>query len=1084
MKKIKNIKTNENKKNLLKESGFKNIQEAKKGLNMKNEKAQLVYQALLETYNQQYDEMKKNQKKTKSKEKSKELQNIRKGSISITQPTLHELKAFLLPYKKQGNVVITVVNNGKVVTSYDDDKTTTHAILDINLNQSNHNVHTALLNGLYYGAKEFLGGKRENVVGFNGFDEWNSRKAIISFDVNVKPQKVAQAFKQGITNCLFTPIIDWAIKKQENAKTAKTAANYACRIDNLKRLEERYRESGVNENELQDIANKIQMDLIIDQPFQKEFLVKKCDKKPLTKFRFINTKIDHIDLNEVVSKEPEYVSYEELNDIYNTLINKKEYFTYTRCSSEITSISTLRTTFKVKQDFQDFINTFEKENGIDGCYLDDFKEVELSKFVRQGNHLNSTIDFIDVNELDVNDDEDDEDISEEQLNIIKSKYPDEISSYEYWCSLYHHERREQEEPKYNHIDQKQAYRNYKKCKYYEGFLGKITDFRKTDKFVTDSNGYTLPGLYRVKNIQLNGKLQKLNTKMKIYNDFNIYPTPELKFILDNGGTFEIIEGCWGNSISFDMDDETWLQKDNGIKYYCKYVGSIMSYNDKKSFYVKGTKKYIKNILSVIDYDSYKYFGGEELQVNYNKPYNQHLSHIASFITSYTRLNTLEQLMSIPYENLIRVCVDGIYLYGDFELKNNFIAKPERIKSNVAGESFISNYDVEYCEPCKAEFRDHFQKELHLGCGGSGKTHNNLTDKGLIKTCYVAPSWKLARNKQKELGVDCSVHHRMLTGDPAIWGRIAKNYNVIIIDEISLISDTNKAELFKRFNNNKLIFCGDPGYQLDGFSIDEKVKFIPFSVTGFENTIYHKNNYRVSCDILGKHLQNIRDLITLKKHKCVKQYVIDHFQTIDEITDYKVEDMILARTHLIKDSYTEKYAHLEKYYVQNTDRNFCKGEIVIGERPANGVLRHCYTVHSTIGETAENNLYIDINGMSDALVLYTAISRPRRFSQIFLVKNTKNFVDKNAYSKGKIYIIKCKDKVYIGSTVKTLEERFNEHKSSSNRCTSKVLFEMGSPTIELLEECPCENESQLIKREGELMLEYPNRVNKFVTGRNQ
>ena len=101
-----------------------------------------------------------------------------------------------------------------------------------------------------------------------------------------------------------------------------------------------------------------------------------------------------------------------------------------------------------------------------------------------------------------------------------------------------------------------------------------------------------------------------------------------------------------------------------------------------------------------------------------------------------------------------------------------------------------------------------------------------------------------------------------------------------------------------------------------------------------------------------------------------------------------------------------------------------------------------------------------------------------------MKNTKNFVDKNAYSKGKIYIIKCKDKVYIGSTVKTLEERFNEHKSSSNRCTSKVLFEMGSPTIELLEECPCENESQLIKREGELMLEYPNRVNKFVTGRNQ
>ena len=67
-------------------------------------------------------------------------------------------------------------------------------------------------------------------------------------------------------------------------------------------------ENGVNENELQDVANEIQMDLIIDQPFQQAFIEKKCDKKPLTKFHFINTKLDHIDLNEIVNKETEYIT--------------------------------------------------------------------------------------------------------------------------------------------------------------------------------------------------------------------------------------------------------------------------------------------------------------------------------------------------------------------------------------------------------------------------------------------------------------------------------------------------------------------------------------------------------------------------------------------------------------------------------------------------------------------------------------------------------------------------------------------------------------------------------------------------------
>ena len=61
------------------------------------------------------------------------------------------------------------------------------------------------------------------------------------------------------------------------------------------------------------------------------------------------------------------------------------------------------------------------------------------------------------------------------------------------------------------------------------------------------------GLYRIVNIKMIAKLKALNDKMKIYRDNNIYPSVELKFIKDCGGSFDIIEGCWGNRIDFDMD---------------------------------------------------------------------------------------------------------------------------------------------------------------------------------------------------------------------------------------------------------------------------------------------------------------------------------------------------------------------------------------------------------------------------------------------------------------------------------------------------------------------------------------------------
>jgi hypothetical protein len=765
----------------------------------------------------------------------------------------------------------------------------------------------------------------------------------------ILPKKLAQAFKQGITNCLFKPMIAWAINKAADAQSISTADRYISKINVMEKLELQYRDGGVDEKKIQEIADKLQVHIEINQPFQKKFIVCKSNKKALTTFRFINTKLNHIDLNEVVNKEPIYLEYNELQELFKEYSDDEDlFFTYTRGRTGYTSISTLKNTYKINNDYREFIDNFERENKINECYLDDYRDVEVSKYVRNATHFNHTVDFKELR--------------------------DDFGDLKY--------------EGYNHIDMKGAYKNAFMCAYYKGYLGKITDFRPTDKIVDI-------GIYTITNIKLNATLHAYNDIMFIYRDGLSYPSPELEYLLDNGCTFDITMGCWGSTIDFKLDSDMWSEKDNGVKYYCKYVGSMYSaLNKKDSFYMRGEPAYLSNMISIIDYDSYSWFEeSSEVKVNYDRTYNKHLSHIASFVTSYTRINMLEQLSTMKIDDVLRVCVDGIYYYGDYECKNIFRDKPNDdgspnlIKKNYCCGSYISNFSSgDY--KCEGLYKEHNKTELHLGCGGSGKTYSQLVDKGFVRPLYLAPSWKLAINKKKELDCNSKVWYSILSGDPEEYNKVLKNYNVLIIDEVSMLCNTSKNKILERFKDCKIIMCGDVGFQLDGFSVDEKIKFEPFKLTGFDKVITHNENYRVKDKKLLFHLNHIRELLSYGRNAddAIYEYVNDNFNHIkEEDMKYVVEDMILASQHTIKDEYLEKYNHLDKWYIKKTNKIYCKGDIIIGDKPdVECVKQHAFTIHSIQGETASNKLFINLTNMRGGKMIYTALSRAKYLDQIYLI----------------------------------------------------------------------------------------------------
>jgi len=82
--------------------------------------------------------------------------------------------------------------------------------------------------------------------------------------------------------------------------------------------------------------------------------------------------------------------------------------------------------------------------------------------------------------------------------------------------------------------------------------------------------------------------------------------------------------------------------------------------------------------------------------------------------------------------------------------------------------------------------------------------------------------------------------------------------------------------------------------------------------------------------------------------------------------------------------------------------------------------------------------------------------------------------------GKVYkITSCKgDEIYIGSTFKSLEKRFNLHKSDFSKCKSKILFKKygyDSCRIELIKEYEVCDEYQLKAYEQLWMSKYENQV---------
>jgi len=790
-------------------------------------------------------------------------------------------------------------------------------------------------------------------------------KIVITPNVLLEDRRVEQLFREGVAHCFFQPILEWAELQLSGVKSKTSINRYSRIIRNINNYIKKY-EQGVPESHLQEIADTLHINIEIDFPLAVNNFLTITTKTPLTTFRYVNTRLHHLDLNELVNKKFIETEQDEFDAIVARLDETGEHYDYRKDKSgSIIQIRTLKGNYAKVSEFMKICGDFEFSVGICDFKIDGIEQSELWSFVNEGNLTTGSCQWVDD--------------------------PEEVK----------------------HIDMERAYANFFECPQYEGFLGKITDFRKCHP----KDFLKLIGYFQVVSVDVSGcpgAVQSLLDKFNYLKAHKTYPSVELKFWERLGVNIEVDEGCWGTTFDFRFTEDMFKYTDGpgGPRCYSKWCGIQESFSSIQSFQMKGTKEFFENMKSHLDETggtNVSFYADGEGTISYPKAHSFGAVHITGFIKMYQRLTLINQMMKMEFDKIIGLCTDGIfYKEHEFEMIKPFRPKegklsqfPQRNLTNKT-EDPDEEFNTVYFPNTEESERDFYQKELFIGAGGNGKTYYNLNDKGTVKPIYIAPAWKLCAAKHNEFGCKRDVLANLL-----LYQKIKdfrKYYNVLIIDECSQICEKIKNQILETYPHHKIIFCGDLGYQLPptGPKPEDRIEM---NTDGFDNiTELEENEFsRIKCDKQRKICKKVRQMIDDKAtREIINNYVKSSYENINTPEGYKPEDIILcSKTRCSKHKkedcncdgqnycfeYTQKFGDT-KWRCLKRGRTNNRGDIKItNEKPGPKTeweVRHGYTIHSVQGETFKEIIFIDARNLFDARMAYTAISRAEYACQIKII----------------------------------------------------------------------------------------------------
>lgn len=1011
--------------------------------------------------------------------------------------------------------------------------------------------------------------------------------------------------RQRDEHCFLSPIKEWLVGRMAKAKTEKTMMNISYQISKIDNDMKVYA-SGVDVESIQKICDRYRLRVVISSPFgdiTKGVLssdnadenmnmnggddivwsewggerVWEAKSRVEKTFKFVNTRINHLETigcggsmrktltfadtgilcKSMVSEG--VANADELLELRNRLVSEGKFCMYTVRESSGTGVGSMNTLYTSSKRY--FVEDADPSYKLIDEFM--FNDVSIVRSMIDG----KLVPNVSMASFQLDDCTDN--VYDPETAVVScglSKFVRESVHFPLsklfpvgWGD------------KIDCLDMRKAYTQFSATKYYQGFVGKVTDFRPTDRIVD-------VGMYRICNIktppvfvdgverEMSGEQWDLfdivTNYMPLLADYNVYTSPVLQLFLDAGYMFDVIEGAWGSNVTFEFPSDMFKKTEDGKALYAVWAGMNVVYSNSLMYCFPSTEAYLEmlkstypcgDVFSRIDESlPYPHVMGS---IRIPKSHNWHLSHITSFITGYMYINVVEQIMKMDRRRILFVNSDGIYFNRHDDVKGdvyvnrnavheNYVDKyngpdgdmlwkySSRVESrlehvvksgldmncafgnmsdvehgssrpmamedddvvtmrgyrfvqsgvrefnngdvlkdvvphveNVMGRRKVMLNPIEEDESAVHVFNRCVKNDMvsaQLGPAGTGKSSSILMDKGFVRICFMTMSWALCRNvDDNPLYNNKMVEVKQCMGKQSNYERvknICRSCSVLVVDEVSMMTEQDKNDIMDKFSALKIIFCGDPGYQLppvvpvvqqvndatmgacdpgedvsptssfDMFTDDvlpdnlSSMKFGPYC--GIPIYTFRHNWRYGQCPKLFDLCTTVRNMIgsegnngdgddgvtpfaTSRLCARINEFVMDNIPSSnvisfdDMVRMVRIEDSVIASRHVVKDIVTKVLAKKfvpddndttskRKYAIMSNNkfRRLFNGDIVVSNIPPTGVKceeRYCFTVHSFQGQTIDPQykLFVDLNHMNYPQLIYTAITRVRSISQLFL-----------------------------------------------------------------------------------------------------
>lgn len=761
----------------------------------------------------------------------------------------------------------------------------------------------------------------------------------------------AQSFRDGLVHCVLDPMERDLKKRFDSYKNKKDICTIKGCLKKVEEYKVKYAD-GIPEADMEMVAKSVGYHIRIYDILNNELYNFNNNTKKNV-LEFINTRMNHVEPGKLLldSKDGVEVSQEKLQDILlDCMAEGKHYmFRGDPKDGKPNWICTSEGSWKVANPDLDEILESHKENKIFEYAFNASKYPMVNNFIREGCIVNSS-------------------------NTIVSG----------GVAI-------------DHLDLKHAYAQFK-----TKFLGKIHQWGDLNgesmKFVEDHIG-----IYRCRvSSDVPWFLKKLG-----FAKGKSYTLPSVEFVyLQKWMAFKVESGVWGEAVDLELGDNMMDDR----KLYQLWAGRLGMEYDSQVFMFPSTLEQAEHLVSLLGEEQVEFFEHTQMvRVYREKKVVKTTHHIFAFITANTRINLLEKMSEVGFENVSSVVLDGIYLLKEVEEDALFRKKPITEKTShtpwykpsvgcmmpLYNEMFL-NQVVRRGVPGNA---------FLAGQGGSGKTHWALTCGKYNDILYISPTRALGIKMREKYGVSWDTLHRLIGLDgerkkTLSWkDKHGRAPSVVLLDELTMCEKSMVEKAIEMYPGTLFLLAGDmEGSQWFQCRSGDGITFASlYDVSSWE-TLRFEKDWRAVDDSLKTLKKDVRAQMRLwlgdggvLDARLIQKWLLERVTSVsvsDAIAMFSKGDMWIDPTKKMSSTLLEAgVCSGHRVYREgfHNGKWMCKGDILAEEVEGHTEKKGSITTHSIQGQTiSTGKIFISLFGSFEYAMPYTAISRAVRLEQLVFV----------------------------------------------------------------------------------------------------